>query len=244
VHAPPPATAPISTQSSSHSSCLSAAASHPCPSLQLGLGLPQTPDTFVTYPHRLSYYLPSEPSSLALPRSTPLLLPPIATIACGCSHTAAVARDHASAFAWGAGALGQLGLGSESNWHTPGKVACATGYEILEAACGSSHTLFLVSNGRFTSALECGATPFAAAPAAVALRPVPVTCDGQVLFDIVQIYAGAFRSAVVLENGRLVVWESSRTAAPRVQPFGGGEGVGTCVAAALGRAVSYVGATL
>ena len=166
----------------------------------------------------------------------------MSTIACGSSHTAAVSRDQSAAFTWGAGAHGQLGLGSESNAHTPSRVVCPRDLNIVAAACGYSHTIFLVSNGRFTSALECGESPFAEAPSDVAMLPVQVQLDGRLLVDVVQVFAGAQRSGAVLENGRLLVWQRTRHCAPRLQPFGGGENVTSCVAAALGKVVSYLGA--
>jgi alpha-tubulin suppressor-like RCC1 family protein len=185
--------------------------------VQLGLGLPQTPDCCVEYPHQVTHYVStsasstsssSSSSSSSLPSRPPvafLPLPPISSVACGDAHTAAVSRDFSCAFTWGAGAHGQLGLGSESSANTPFRTLHSPPLSILAAACGSCHTLFLVSNGRFSFALECGATPFAVAPAAVAVDPVQVTYHGSTLTDISKVYAGGSRSAAALENGRLLV---------------------------------------
>jgi alpha-tubulin suppressor-like RCC1 family protein len=170
-------------------------------------------------------------------------LPPISSVACGSAHTAAVARDLSCAFTWGAGAHGQLGLGSEFNTDIPFQTLLPPPLTVLAAACGASHTLFLVSNGRFSSALESGDTAFAEAPATIALAPVQVMHQGQALMDISNIYAGGSWSAAALDNGRLLVWARSRSRLPRDLQFGGGEEACVCVAAALGDAVSYVAAS-
>ena len=154
----------------------------------------------------------------------------------------AVSADHSSAFAWGSGAYGQLGLGHERNAPTPLQIASVGRLSVIAAACGSTHSLFLVSNARFASVLECGATPFAAPPASVAMLPVPALIDGDPLVDVVRVFAGAHRSAAVLENGRLVVWQRSVGTPPRLQPFGRSENVRECTAVALGNTVSYLGA--
>jgi hypothetical protein len=74
------------------------------------------------------------------------------------------------------------------------------------------------------------------------MLPVPALLDGAPLVDAVRVFAGAHRSAAVLENGRLLVWQRSVGTPPRLQPFGMSENVRKCTSVALGNTVSYLGA--
>mmetsp|Transcript_11579 Transcript_11579/g.37076 ORF Transcript_11579/g.37076 Transcript_11579/m.37076 type:complete len:406 (+) Transcript_11579:3-1220(+) len=89
-------------------------------------------------------------------REAPVPIPaleatPIAHVACGKYHSAAVAAD-GSVYAWGLEASGQLGLGSRrTKAHTPALVEALSGAGVTQLSCGSYHTLARTAEGEVYS---------------------------------------------------------------------------------------------
>ena len=92
-------------------------------------------------------------------RETPVLVEaladvPIARVACGKNHSAAVTAS-GDVYAWGLNDCGQLGLGqaASKNQTTPAKVEALSGIGVTQLSCGEYHTLALTAEGEVYS---CG----------------------------------------------------------------------------------------
>lgn len=70
----------------------------------------------------------------------------VAHVTCGSYHTAAVTTDGAL-YTWGGGMYGKLGHGNEAGCSTPKRVDGLAGLIVAQIACGSRHTVALVSTG-------------------------------------------------------------------------------------------------
>ncbi|EQC33669.1 hypothetical protein SDRG_08773 [Saprolegnia diclina VS20] len=79
---------------------------------------------------------------------------PAASVSCGGWHTVVVGRN-GSAYVFGRGEFGRLGLGDTRGHSHPRKVEALAEHTIVQAAAGGSHTLFLTDKGE---ALSCGRT--------------------------------------------------------------------------------------
>ena len=76
---------------------------------------------------------------------------PIAHVACGKYHSAAVSAE-GDVYAWGLESSGQLGLGSaRTKAHTPRKVDALCRLGVTQLSCGSYHTLALTGSGEVYS---------------------------------------------------------------------------------------------
>lgn len=69
---------------------------------------------------------------------------------CGSYHTAAVSGN-GDLFTWGGGMYGKLGHGNELGHSTPKRVEALAGLPVSQIACGSRHTVAVVSNGALYS---------------------------------------------------------------------------------------------
>ncbi len=67
-------------------------------------------------------------------------------VAAGGQHTVAVAEKQV--FSWGSNSCGQLGTRTFKDQNSPAEVKSLEGLQVLQAACGTAHTLFLC---RYTS---------------------------------------------------------------------------------------------
>lgn len=97
-------------------------------------------------------------------------------MSCGGDHTLALSAP-GTAYAWGRGAWGQLGMGSEDNTCRPAAVkGSLEGVRVLQVAAGSRHSLALTSNN-VLFAWGCGEQGQLGCGSAVAkqLTPRPVT---------------------------------------------------------------------
>ncbi|KAH8414582.1 hypothetical protein KR215_009358 [Drosophila sulfurigaster] len=87
---------------------------------------------------------------------SPIQLPPKAVIVCVTmseSHFVVI-NDDGSAYAWGEGIHGQLGLTSLETWkHYPGLVQSVRNYHLVSACAGEGFTVFLTQSGNL---LSCG----------------------------------------------------------------------------------------
>lgn len=70
-------------------------------------------------------------------------------IACGDFHSLAL-TEHERVYTWGSGAFGELGQGSVSHHPLPRSIASLDGIGLIHAACGASHTVFLVKKPHFS----------------------------------------------------------------------------------------------
>lgn len=74
----------------------------------------------------------------------------VVQVTCGSYHTAAVSGN-GDLFTWGGGMYGKLGHGNEMGHSTPKRVEALTGLAVSQIACGSRHTVAVVSNGALYS---------------------------------------------------------------------------------------------
>ena len=62
-------------------------------------------------------------------------------VAAGGQHTVAVAEKQV--FSWGSNSAGQLGTRTFKDQSSPAEVKSLEGMHVIQAACGTQHTLFL-----------------------------------------------------------------------------------------------------
>jgi len=74
----------------------------------------------------------------------------VVQVTCGSYHTAAVSGN-GDLFTWGGGMYGKLGHGNEMGHSTPKRVEALAGLAVSQIACGSRHTVAVVSNGALYS---------------------------------------------------------------------------------------------
>ncbi|CAK4250697.1 unnamed protein product [Aphanomyces euteiches] len=139
------------------------------------------------------------------PRKVPLFdNEPASRISCGGWHTAVVTRS-GTAYAFGRGEYGRLGLGDSKSHSHPYKVEALVGHHIVDVAAGGSHSLFLSAKG---VAFSCGRTDhgrlgnvevkkFCAVP-----EPIDETTMGSI--PVIQVAAGGAHSACLLHSSRVV----------------------------------------
>lgn len=130
----------------------------------------------------------------------------ITQITCGSYHTAAV-TDSGQLFTWGGGMYGKLGHGDEAGHATPALVEALRASKVAQVACGSRHTVALLSTGRVLAWGDrengvCGHGPDAAEGAPMS-RPHAVAGLGAQVCS--QISACGFHSAALCE-GRVYTW--------------------------------------
>lgn len=77
-------------------------------------------------------------------------------IASGSYHCVAITQH--AAFSWGTGEHGQLGLEDFTGRDLPTKITALEKQNLIQVACGTSHTVFLTKEGRIfgTGANDCG----------------------------------------------------------------------------------------
>lgn len=72
---------------------------------------------------------------------------PMAMVAAGAEHTAAVSQD-GGLYGWGWGRYGNLGLGDRADRHVPEKVTSVEGEKMAKVACGWRHTITVNEAGK------------------------------------------------------------------------------------------------
>ncbi|EGC28958.1 hypothetical protein DICPUDRAFT_159521 [Dictyostelium purpureum] len=81
----------------------------------------------------------------------------IKTIACGDSHTLAIAENPYGLYSWGCNRWGQLGLGDQINRNQPTRINHSDRATFVAIACGSQHSM-IVSNFGELYTFGCGTT--------------------------------------------------------------------------------------
>ncbi|KAK9818463.1 hypothetical protein WJX74_005654 [Apatococcus lobatus] len=94
---------------------------------------------------------PAEEKRVTAPRRVPLQ--GVRWVAAGGQHTVAVAEKQV--FSWGSNSSGQLGTRTFKDQSSPAEVKSLEGMHVVQAACGTQHTLFLCGDG---SVYGCGST--------------------------------------------------------------------------------------
>ena len=137
--------------------------------------------------------------------------PRVVLAAAGDSHTVCVGEDGAL-WAWGWGALGQLGLGDNAGRLEPARVGGGDdtfgGSRVLLAACGENHTLCVGEDGTLWS---CGSGAFGRlghGDGDEGDRLVPCRIAGRHFGGkrVVTAAAGVAHSTALTEDGRLYTW--------------------------------------
>lgn len=161
---------------------------------------------------------------LFTPRCLPLSLShPVNKITCGHAFTILVAKD-GSLFSWGAGECGQLGTGRCTLRELPARVPTPPDSIIIDAACGSAHTLALSSSGQIFSwgmnkrgQLGLGDTATRHQPT---LLPSDVVGSSSTI-QCSRLFAHGHSSAAIDAKGQLFTWGST-SSSRLMQSVGGG----------------------
>lgn len=134
----------------------------------------------------------------------------VVKVACGQQHNVAVAAD-GSVFAWGSGALGQLGLGGSGDRLAPELVAPLGDLRIVDVAAGSNHSVFVTDSGM---CLACGHSEYGQMGASKSgagdlmhtsrYYYVPRPIEGLQRFRVIRVAAGAQFTVAVLADGTAV----------------------------------------
>lgn len=74
-------------------------------------------------------------------------------VAAGGQHTVAVAEKQV--FSWGSNSSGQLGTRTFKDQSSPAEVKSLEGMHVIQAACGTEHTLFLCGSACSLVPLRC-----------------------------------------------------------------------------------------
>ncbi len=80
----------------------------------------------------------------------------IVDISCGYNHSIAVSKK-GRCYSWGNNEFGQLGIGNNANALEPSEIIFPANTSIIKVRCGTSHSLFLTSDGRI---FACGLNHF------------------------------------------------------------------------------------
>lgn len=128
----------------------------------------------------------------------------VAHVTCGSYHTAAVTTDGAL-YTWGGGMYGKLGHGNEAGCSTPKRVDGLAGLIVAQIACGSRHTVALVSTGAAYSwgDMENGVAGHGLTEGH---QYTPRLLDRLAGRNVVQVSACGFHTACLTDNGELYTW--------------------------------------
>lgn len=141
---------------------------------------------------------------------SPIQLPPKALIVCVAMSEAhfVVINDDGSAYAWGEGTHGQLGLSSLETWkHYPGLVQSVRNYHLVSACAGDGFTIFLTQSGNL---LSCGSnTKFALGQEEQKDYFTPKLIAKLADVRIEQIAAGLHHVLALSREGAVYVWGTS-----------------------------------
>lgn len=147
---------------------------------------------------------------------SPIQLPPKAVIVCVAmseSHFVVI-NDDGSAYSWGEGTHGQLGLTSLETWkHYPGLVQSVRNYHLVSACAGEGFTIFLTQSGNLLSCGNNSKFSLGHDEQKTYYNPKLIAKLADVRID--QIAAGVHHVVALSREGAVYVW-------------------GTCTAGALG----------
>jgi hypothetical protein len=129
-------------------------------------------------------------------------------VACGSAHSIAVTED-GIVYAWGYGSDGQLGLGKEAlqaDVPRPTKIQGLASGKAMEVACGSRHSLCVLTNGSLFSWGLCddgrlGLPPEFTNAQAHAIEPALVPLNGE---SVKSCAAGGHHSLICTVTGRVM----------------------------------------
>lgn len=130
----------------------------------------------------------------------------ISHVACGSYHTAAVS-EAGELFTWGGGMFGKLGHGDEAGHSTPCLVQALRGRVVKQVACGSRHTVALLSTGEVCTwgDRESGVSGHGDAMVE-GYQFLPRVLEALAGKTAVQVSACGFHSCVLLDGGEVYSW--------------------------------------
>ncbi|XP_025418053.1 X-linked retinitis pigmentosa GTPase regulator-like isoform X2 [Sipha flava] len=159
------------------------------------------PDTGAVFTYGKSSFADNIPSHFFIRND------PIIEISCGNEHSGIVCKN-GRVFCFGKNMFGQLGLGHTENVYKPNCVKNLKPDKVKHIACGRSHTI--VSTDKNTVyGFGDNSEGQLGQPMIDVLNsydPIRVT---QFNDNIIQISAGSYHTAVLLENGDVYVWGSN-----------------------------------
>ncbi|VVC26390.1 Zasp-like motif,Regulator of chromosome condensation 1/beta-lactamase-inhibitor protein II,Domain [Cinara cedri] len=158
------------------------------------------PDTGAVFTYGKSSFADNIPSHFFIRND------PVVEISCGEEHSGIVCQN-GRVFCFGKNSFGQLGLGHTENVFKPNCVKSLKPEKVKHIACGRSHTIVSTENNTIYGFGD-NSDGQLGQPADVTNSYVPVEITK---FDekIVQISAGSYHTAVIIENGDVYVWGSN-----------------------------------
>ncbi|CAI6349035.1 unnamed protein product [Macrosiphum euphorbiae] len=133
---------------------------------------------------------------------------PVIEISCGEEHSGIVCKN-GRVFCFGKNSFGQLGLGHTENVYKPNCVKSLKPDKVKHIVCGRSHTIVSTENNIVYGFGDNSDGQLGQSVADVTHSDVPIEVTRFNDKNIIQLSAGSYHTAVLLENGDVYVWGSN-----------------------------------
>ncbi|XP_008182284.1 X-linked retinitis pigmentosa GTPase regulator isoform X2 [Acyrthosiphon pisum] len=133
---------------------------------------------------------------------------PVIEISCGEEHSGIVCKN-GRVFCFGKNSFGQLGLGHTENVYKPNCVKSLKPDKVKHIACGRSHTIVSTENNIVYGFGDNSDGQLGQSVADVTHSDVPIEVTRFNDKNIIQLSAGSYHTAALLENGDVYVWGSN-----------------------------------
>ncbi|KAL5242836.1 hypothetical protein ACI65C_010246 [Semiaphis heraclei] len=133
---------------------------------------------------------------------------PVIEISCGEEHSGIVCKN-GRVFCFGKNSFGQLGLGHRENVYKPNCVKSLKPDKVKHIVCGRSHTIVSTENNIVYGFGDNSDGQLGQSVADVSYSDVPIEVTRFNDKNIIQLSAGSYHTAVLIENGDVYVWGSN-----------------------------------
>eukprot|EP00891_Asterochloris_glomerata_P007758 jgi/Astpho2/7758/Aster-07597 len=137
----------------------------------------------------------------------------ISSVHCGAEYSVAVCRREKQVYSWGWGDFGRLGHGDCSDVFLPQPIKAISGIEIVEVACGDTHTVAISAEGRLYSfgrnqngQLGLGTSHDALSPSLIEALKGSVVDFAVQDQRVISVACGAEHSVASVESGEVYAW--------------------------------------
>ncbi|CAH1712880.1 X-linked retinitis pigmentosa GTPase regulator-like isoform X2 [Aphis gossypii] len=134
---------------------------------------------------------------------------PVIEISCGEEHSGIVCKN-GRVFCFGKNSFGQLGLGHTENVYKPNCVKSLKPDKVKHIVCGRSHTIVSTENNIVYGFGDNSDGQLGLSASEVTYSDVPIEVTRFNDKNIIQLSAGSYHTAVLIENGDVYIWGSNR----------------------------------